>query len=285
MRAAGSVALTCDAPDGRSRLRAIRCEGLSRSSRAFAAPHGAVRLMLSTLGPGVLAGDRFTLTGSVAERASLVACGQMATQVFAGAAASRTDAGWNVADGGTLLVAGEPLLLELGSEHAAGATFAVEGSGCAIAVDTFGLRGSARLSMRTRATLDGRLAVRDAYDIAGDLAGAFGTVICIAADAGVRAIFAERARDVAQRTGPAVRAGIGETASDIFVRLAGARVWGRARGGARDRRRYVSVVSRGSRSSAAYSAAHAPLSMCRFARIAKCSNARPTNGPSAARRN
>jgi hypothetical protein len=173
----------------------------------------------------VLAGDRFTLTGTVAERASLVACGQMATQVFAGASASRTDAGWHVADGGTLLVAGEPLLLEAGCEHAAGATFAVEGSGCAIVVDTFGLRGSARLSMRTRATLDGRLAVRDAYDIVGDLAGAFGTVICIAADAGARAAFATRAHEVVERAGAAVRGGTGETAAAVVVRLQGARVW------------------------------------------------------------
>jgi len=125
VRTAGSIALTCDSDDGRTRLRAIRCEGLSRSSRAFAAPAGAVRVVLSTLGPGVLAGDRFSLDGRLAERASLIACGQMATPVFAGAAPSQTDAGWQVADGATLIVAGEPLLLEAGSAHAAEATFAV----------------------------------------------------------------------------------------------------------------------------------------------------------------
>ena len=50
---------------------------------------------------------------------------------------------------------------------AAHATFAVAGSGSAIVVDTFGLRGSARLTMRTRATLDGALVYRDAFDVTG----------------------------------------------------------------------------------------------------------------------
>ena len=225
MRTAGSIALTCDAGAGRTRLRAIRCEGLSRSSRAFAAPSGAIRLVLSTLGPGVLGGDRFTLDGTVAERASLVACGQMATPVFAGTSPSCTDAGWHVADGATLLVAGEPLLLEPGSTHAAGATFAIEGSGCATVVDTFGLRGSARLSMRTRATLDGRLVYRDAFDIAGDAAGAFGTVTLIAADTVVRTTFLTRAHAIIQSAEETVRGGTGGTATSVVVRLHGARVW------------------------------------------------------------
>lgn len=225
MRTAGSIALTCDAGPSRTRLRTIRTEGLSRSSRAFAAPAGAIRLVLSTLGPGVLGGDRFTLAGIVAERASLVACGQMATPVFAGSAPSATDADWHVGDGATLVVAGEPLLLEPGSTHAAGATFAIEGSGCAIVVDTFGLRGSARLSMRTSATLDGSLAYRDAYDISGDLAGAFGTVALVAADAGLRAAFLAHARTVTEYFAGTVRAGTGETRTSIVVRLTGPRVW------------------------------------------------------------
>lgn len=225
MRTAGSIALTCDARTGRTRLRAIRCEGLSRSSRAFAAPAGAIRLVLSALGPGVLGGDCFTLDGTLDVHASLVACGQMATPVFAGTSPSRTDAGWSVADGAQLVVAGEPLLLEPGSTHAAAATFAIEGSGSAIVVDTFGLRGGARLSMRTRATLDGKLVYRDAYDISGELAGAFGTVTLIAADAALRATFIARALARAKTSAEAVRAGTGETAGAAVVRLHGARVW------------------------------------------------------------
>jgi len=225
VRTAGSIALTCDAGAGRTRLRAIRCEGLSRSSRAFAAPAGAIRLVLSTLGPGVLGGDRFTLDGTIAECASLVASGQMATPVFAGASPSQTDAGWRVAHGATLLVAGEPLLLEPESSHAAGATFALEGSGTALVVDTFGLRGSARLSMRTQATLDGKLVYRDAYDIEGNLAGAFGTVTLVAADDAARAALAARAFAVANDVAGSVRIGVGETAAAAVVRLHGARVW------------------------------------------------------------
>jgi urease accessory protein UreH len=224
VRHAGSVALTCDASAGRSRLRAIRCEGLSRSSRAFAAKNGAIRVQLSTLGPGVLAGDRFTLDGAVAAHASLIAAGQMATPVFAGASPSRTDAEWTVADGATLLIAGEPLLLEPGSEHVAGATFALAGSGCAIVVDIFGLRGTARLAMRTHARIDGILVYRDAFDLAGDAEGAYGTIAFICADAARRAAFAERAHAVGLDAGT-VRAGVGETATAVVVRLTGARVW------------------------------------------------------------
>jgi urease accessory protein UreH len=223
--ASGSVALRCDSDGGRSRLRSIRCEGLSRSSRAFAAPSGAIRIVLSNLGPGVLGGDRFTVNGSVAERASLVAAGQMATPVFAGAQPSRSDAEWHVADGATLLVAAEPLLLEAGSTHVAVATFAIEGSGCAIVVDTFSLRGAASLAMRTHARLDGALVYRDAYDAAGDEDGAFGTVAFIAADAARRTAFVARANGIAAALPGRVRAGAGETASAAIVRLMGARVW------------------------------------------------------------
>lgn len=225
MRTAGSVALTCDVDAGRTRLRAIRCEGLSRSSRAFAAPSGAISLMLSTLGPGVLAGDRFTFEGTLAERASLVACGQMATPVFAGAAPSQSDAGWQVADGARLVVASEPLLLEAGSAHSAAAAFEISGGGSVVAVDTFGLRGPARLSLRTCATLDGRLVYRDALEIRSNLDGAYGTVALIAADGAARAAFLERAQNVLREFEPGVWAGCGETEAAAVVRLSGARVW------------------------------------------------------------
>jgi urease accessory protein UreH len=225
VRHAGSVAIACDAAGGRSRLRTIRTEGLSRSSRAFHQPEGAIRVMLSTLGPGVLAGDRFTLEGSVDERASLVAAGQMATPVFAGASPSRTDAEWLIADGATLLVAGEPLLLEPASDHAAGATFCISGRGCAIVVDTFGLHGSARLAMHTQATIDGKLVYRDAFAISGEAIGAFGTVAMISADAEARAAFITRAEPIAREADGAVRIGFGETVSAVVIRLTGARVW------------------------------------------------------------
>jgi len=76
--------------------------------------------------------------------------------------------------------------------------------------------------MRTRAELDGRLVYRDAYDVSGDLAGAFGTVTLIAADARRRAAFAARAEALGS---PAVRIGAGETTAAVVVRLHGARVW------------------------------------------------------------
>ncbi len=225
MRDAGSIAIACDVANGRSRLRSIRYRGLSRSSRAFGEREGAIRIVLSTLGPGVIAGDRFSLEGRVETDASLVAAGQMATPVFAGSSPSRTDAQWNVADGARLVVAGEPLLLEAGSEHAAGATFALEGSGSAIVIDTFGLRGAARLSMRTQAMIGGRLVYRDAFDISGEMIGAFGTVAFVAGDAEARAAFVAAAEPHALAAAETVRAGFGETSAAVVVRLTGARVW------------------------------------------------------------
>jgi urease accessory protein UreH len=222
--AAGSIALTCAADGGRTRLRALRCEGLSRASRAFAEPAGAIRLMLATLGPGVLGGDRFTLDGALDAAASLVAAGQMATPVFAGSAPSRSDARWRIGAGARLHVAGEPLLLEPGSSHAAAVTFALAGDAVALAVETFALRGRARLAMRAQATLDGRLVYRDAFDLDGSRPGAFGTVALIAADPALRAAFAQRAGAYAAAGGP-VRAGVGETAAAVIVRLSAERVW------------------------------------------------------------
>jgi urease accessory protein UreH len=224
VRAAGSIALACAAAGGRTRLRALRCEGLSRSSRAFAEPAGAIRLMLATLGPGVLGGDAFALDGAVEPGAALVAGGQMATPVFAGDAPSRSDATWSVAAGARLHVASEPLLLEPGSAHVAAARFTLEADAVALVAETFALRGRATLALRTHATIDGRLVFRDAVELAGERPEAYGTVALIAADAGLRAAFAARAGAYAAGGGP-VRAGVGETAGAVVVRLMGARVW------------------------------------------------------------
>jgi hypothetical protein len=79
--------------------------------------------------------------------------------------------------------------------------------------------------MRTHATLDGKLVYRDAYDISGDLTGAFGTVTLIAADAGRREAFLARALALAETSAQTVRAGTGETTAAAVVRLHGARVW------------------------------------------------------------
>ena len=223
MRAAGSIALACDAEGGRTRLRTIRCEGLSRSSRALREPSGAIRLVLSALGPGVLAGDLFSVTGAVEEAATLIAGGQMATPVFGGGGPSQTEADWSVAEGATLLVASEPLVLEPGSTLRGRSTFAVEGSGRAISVDTFALRGAARFSMRTQATLDGRLVYRDVFDTSASDA-AYGTVAVVCGSASARTALVAAAKRIETRF-PAVRLGTGETSGAAIVRLRGKHLW------------------------------------------------------------
>ena len=228
MRTAGRVELACDAPAGRSRLSAVRYEGLSRSSRAFAVPGGGIRVMLSTLGPGVLGGDRFELTGRVAASASLVAAGQMATPIFAGRDPSASESTWHVAAGATLVIASEPLLLEGGSRHAASTRVEIAGNGIAVLVDTFALRDAAQLAMRTHASIDGALVYRDAFDIAEEASRAYGTVALVAADSATREAFAANALAFAD---DAVRIGVGETAHAVVIRLSGERVWDVRRAG------------------------------------------------------
>ncbi|MGP6156440.1 MAG: urease accessory protein UreD [Vulcanimicrobiaceae bacterium] len=226
MSATGSVDVVCGLRGDRSRLTSLRSSGLSRTSRAFAERGGAVRVVLGTLGPGVLAGDRFALTGRILARAALVVRGQMATPVFAGQTPSRAWATWAVGDGGLLDAVNEPLVLEAGSEHAARTQVDVEGSGVAILAETVGFRGPARLAVRTSVSLDGALVFRDALALEGSpAAGALGTVVVVARDGALRAAIAEQARTLCASFSGEGRAGLGETAAAVVVRLARFSVW------------------------------------------------------------
>jgi hypothetical protein len=224
LRDAGRIAVACEQRAGRTRLATIRFSGLSRSSRSFAEAGGGLRLVFSTLGPGVLAGDRFALTGDVRAGASLVAAGQMATPIFAGHSPSQTDAVWRVEPGATVAVIGEPLVLEPGSTHEVTIAVALAGDGVAVIAETYALRDAACLRMRASARIDGVLAYRDALEVV-DAGGAFGSVVLVTASAARRAAFLGAAEMLTIAHAPRVRSGIGETAGAAVIRCWGARVW------------------------------------------------------------
>jgi urease accessory protein UreH len=222
----GSIDVTCDVRGGRSRVTSLRSTGLSRSSRAFAERDGAVRIVLATLGPGVLAGDRFELSGRVSPRAALAVRGQMATPVFAGSACSRWFARWRVADRAVLDAVNEPLVLEAGSEHLARTEVEVEGDGIAILAEVVAARGPASLSARTAVWLDGRFVLRDALALSGDsFARALGTIVVVAREAALREAIAREARRLCSEAGGEGRAGLGETQAAVVVRIQGDSLW------------------------------------------------------------
>ncbi len=84
-------------------------EGTARSSRAFDDGSGT-RVIISTLGPGSLGGDRLRIVGQVGAGAHLIVESQSATKIY-GPGTSACFAHWTVAEGATLELRTEPLLL------------------------------------------------------------------------------------------------------------------------------------------------------------------------------
>jgi len=164
----GQLVLRCAQRDGCSRLLTSRFYGVARASRALREPDRALRVVTSTLGPGILAGDRLMREVEVGAGARLVVAAQMATPVFAGTAPSRGDAWARVAAGAALFAPGDVLLLAAGAAHESSARLDVSGDGFALHAEIVVLGAGARLRSRTLARIDGRLAVRDACDLDGD---------------------------------------------------------------------------------------------------------------------
>jgi urease accessory protein UreH len=227
MSVSGSVDLACDVRGERSRVTEMCCSGLSRASRAFADRDGAARVVLTTLGPGIIAGDEFATTGVVQPRSALVTTGQMATPVFAGAKPSRSRAAWTVLAHGMLCAINEPLMLEPSSRHVSQTYVDAERSGVAVLADTVAFRGSASLSTLTVARVDGNVVLWDAMKLtqASTAGHAIGTAIIVAADPALRAAIESAIQSRCAALDGAVRAGIGGTSASIVVRVSSNSVW------------------------------------------------------------
>jgi urease accessory protein UreH len=203
----------------------MRFDGLARSSRALPDSAGAIRVLTSTLGPGLLGGDCVARDVEVGAGATLIVAGQMATPVFAGEASSRSSTYASVAPGGTLYAPGEPLLFAPGAEHETSADVAICGDGFALVADIAVLGSGARLRSRTSASIDGRLVVRDACDLRGTRdERALLTAIVVSNDAARRDDLAKRYA-TAFADHAAIRGGIGGTGGALVLRARASGAW------------------------------------------------------------
>ncbi len=121
----GNLTLIAERRGERTRLACVRYNGTLRCSRAFD-DRGAVRVVTSSLGPGLLAGDRTVISGNVGTQAHLIVTEQSATRAYGGAAISTSHRTWNVASAATLELLAEPVTLFSGSRHEANMTIELE---------------------------------------------------------------------------------------------------------------------------------------------------------------
>jgi urease accessory protein UreH len=221
----GSLALACSWREGRSRLTTLRFEGVARASRPLRADAGAVHVIASALGPGLLAGDHVSRDVDVAMGATLVVSGQMATPVFAGASPSSSVARTQVAKGAAFVAPSQPLLLAPGALHESVNELEVSADGLAFVAEIVVLGRDARLRSRTAARIDGRLAVRDACDLAGDGSQhALLTAIVVTADAD-RRMAISRSLEALLGAEPAIRGGLGATDGATILRARSQGAW------------------------------------------------------------
>jgi len=219
--AGGAVELVCERRGGRSVVARAHNAGLARTSRLPHTMDGAAHVMLATLGPGVLRGDRFVTTGRLGPDAALVVRAQMATPLFPGAAA-RLEARWEVATGAMLCVLGAPLVPLPGCNVEATLTLDVAGSGLAIAAETLVVGQGATLRGRTLGSIDGTVVLRDVVELrpTATQADAIGTVYAVAADDALRTRLTTAAWAVLAQAGE-VRGGVGGCTGAVVVRIAG----------------------------------------------------------------
>jgi hypothetical protein len=219
--AAGAIELVCERRGARSVVTRAHHAGLARSSRLPRGPDGAAHVMLATLGPGVLRGDRFVTAGRLGAGAALMVSAQMATPVFPGDAAT-LEAAWEVGTGARLCLVGQPLVPLPRSRLESVLTVDVAGTGVAIVAETLAFGPDAVLRARTLGRIDGAVVLRDVVELrpAHAYAGAVGAVYVIAADAELRARLTALAWSLADGD-PQVRAGVGGCDGAVVVRCTG----------------------------------------------------------------
>lgn len=190
----------------------MRYEGTARSSRAFDDGAGT-RIVVSTLGPGSLGGDNLRIEGTVGPRAHLIVTGQSATRVY-GPGISRYVARWTVAEGATLELRNEPLLLFADAAYDARTEITLAHDARLLNVECVAAaeRGPVYAQVVTTIRREGRLALRDAVRLDEHLlCGAVGTLTG----------FGGRLRDFDEPS-----AGIGTTRlGGTFVRMQAQSVW------------------------------------------------------------
>ncbi|HTX02330.1 MAG TPA: urease accessory protein UreD [Candidatus Acidoferrales bacterium] len=174
-------------------------------------------MVVSTIGPGSLGGDVLRIDGSVGAEAHLIVESQSATKIY-GPGISRYEARWRVAEGGTLELRNEPLLLFGGAAYVSH-TEVLLARGARLCMRECVSRAedaSASARITTIVRRDGRLALRDAMQLGDETLGtrSIGTLVGFGG--------ALRDRPVCSD----VRAGVGTTLLDgTFLRVSGRRAW------------------------------------------------------------
>jgi len=217
---ANALSLEAHERDGRTVVARVRAGGLWRTSRPFR-DGDAARVVVSQLGPGMVRGDAFAVSGRVARGAHLIVAGQMATRVLSGPEPVTSAAEWTVEGGGCLELRAEPTLIAAGAAYDARITLRLEPGARAHVVELVRRERGAALRVVTVALRGERHALVDAlrFDPGDDDDGAIGTLIVLGpVDLAALDRAAERCAGV--------RVGIGVTRDgDVLVRVVGPQVW------------------------------------------------------------
>ena len=218
---ANTLHLAAERRNGSTVLARVHAQGLWRSSRPFR-DGIATRLVVSQLGPGMIRGDRFNTTGTVAQDAHLIVTGQMATRILPGSAPVTTRATWTVADGGTLELLNEPTIVTAGAALDAQLTLQLEGAARAVVSDIVSRTASANVRTAMKVERGGRIALIDVLQLDGDLNDAdavIGTLTILGGRTDLAAL--DRTADACE----GVRIGIGSFESgDVLARIVAAQV-------------------------------------------------------------
>ncbi len=120
-RITGTLRVAASTRGDRTVVDVLRQDGLARCSRPLSDPSmpGAVRLVISQLGPGFVRGDRFETRGELGPHADLVVAAQSATRILGLGAPSVAHSTWTVAEGARLFIRGEPSIPHDGASHIA----------------------------------------------------------------------------------------------------------------------------------------------------------------------
>lgn len=124
-----------------------------------------MRIVTTTLGPGIVRGDRFASSGCVRAGAHLIVAAQSSLRVH-GPGRSCSAASWTVERGATLELIGEPVVpFPLADVHLS-TNVELEEGGRVVLLDLVALRGSfQRLAVTTSVRGGGRLIAHDAAEI------------------------------------------------------------------------------------------------------------------------
>jgi urease accessory protein UreH len=218
--------------EGRTVVETLRQEGLARCSRPLPAPErpGAVRLVVSQLGPGFVRGDAFATDGTLHAGADLIVAAQSATRILGRGAPSEARVRYELASKASLFVAGEPAIAYDGAAHRSSARIDLADGAVLAWLDVVApYHAFERITSVLRVYAGGRLAVHDALALTPNrLHEAIGSAFYVRAgtspERGAELLDAAGRASKGALAGRALRIGVGTTgAGGVMLRARGSR--------------------------------------------------------------